>query len=80
MEKAPLEYAPPLLVLLGRDRFGCPILSLSQILEEKAFQSSKAIDVSFVSQGSFGYRYDLKLTDEKFKDIFYKVSESLKLC
>ena len=77
MEKAPLEYAPPLLVLLGRDRFGSPILSLSQILEEKAFQSSKAIDVSFVSQGSFGYRYDLKLTDEKFKDIFYKVAEDL---
>jgi hypothetical protein len=77
VEKAPLDHNPPILVMLGRDKDGNPLLSLSQIPEEKAFLSSQAIDVSCCSQQSFGFRYDLRLKEEKYRDIFYKVVDDL---
>ena len=75
--KAVLDYEPPILVMLGRDIAGNPILSLSQIPYEKAFYSSKAIDVSCSNQNNFGFRYDLKLKDKKYSDIFFKVVDDI---
>ena len=77
VEKAILDYTPPILVMLGRDKKGNPLLSLSQIPEEKSFLSSQAIDVNCCSQQSFGFRYDLILKEEKYRDIFYKVVDDL---
>lgn len=79
MEKAPLDYEPPILVMMGRDQNCNPILSISQVPEEKAFISSVAIEVISYDQKTFGFRYDLKLKEDKFKDIFFKVVDDI-LC
>ncbi len=77
MIKVSLSYDPPILIMLGRNTNNCPIISFSQIPEENAFSSSRAIDVSSIKQNNIGYRYDLKLSDPKYLDIFFKVIEDL---
>lgn len=77
LEKAILDYEPPILIMQGKDSKGNPILSLSQIPYERAFPSSKAIEINCTNQNNFGYRYDLRLKEEKYKDIFFKVIDDI---
>lgn len=77
MSKFDIGIPSPILIMLGRDNKSRPVFSLSQIYEKNAFKSSKAIEVSVKNLNEMGFRYDFKLTENQYMDIFCKVVEDL---
>ena len=76
IQKPELGYNPPLLIMFGRDSSGSPIVSFSQFPVDKAFSDSDAIEVK-CKKLNVGYRYDLKLKDIVFEEIFYMLFDDL---